>query len=82
MMIKVSHYLINYCNSKVGLSLVGVMGAYLFYIQMAVVRFHHEVLILVHTIPHRKGSVIGVIEQVVSSAVCKIVLILVRFDSY
>ena len=43
MMIKVSHYLINYCNSKVGLSLVGVMGAYLFYIQMAVVRFHHEV---------------------------------------
>ena len=59
MMIKVSHNLINYCNSKVGLSLVGVMGAYLFYIQMAVVRFHHEVLILVHTIPHRKGSVIG-----------------------
>ena len=43
MMIKVSHNLINYCNSKVGLSLVGVIGAYLCYIQMEVEHNHHEV---------------------------------------
>jgi len=40
MMIKVSHNLINYCNSKVGLSPDGVMEAYLSYIQMVVVQFH------------------------------------------
>lgn len=49
MMIKVSHNLINYCNSKVGLSLVGVTEAYLFYMQREVVRFHYEVLEWVHT---------------------------------
>jgi hypothetical protein len=40
---KGAHYLINYCNSKVGTSLVGVIGAYLCYIQMAVEHNHHEV---------------------------------------
>ena len=50
MMIKVSHYLINYCNSKVGLSPDGVMEAYLSYIQMVVVQFHLGVRCSVLTI--------------------------------
>ena len=50
MMIKVSHNLINYCNSKVGLSPDGVMEAYLSYIQMVVVQFHLGVRCSVLTI--------------------------------